>query len=201
MRARQWQQYLTDQAEQHGKRLFTSSELANVGSLGRSDIALQLHRLLRQGVLVRYARGLYGLPHDVQLMELVPQLDPAAYVTGLSALFQHNLVTQVPAVMTCFTVRRHFKTTVTTPLGRIELTRVSSRVYAKPKNPLMAEPEQALLDYIYISRQRGTEAVSSMVTFRHLERLKQARINAHAPRYPKPVVAEALSQVRPTSVL
>ena len=191
MKARDWRYALEEQRRAHGKTLFTVTELAHVGHVGRNALNVELARLRRQGIVVRYAHGLHGLPGAVSAEELLPALDSRAYMTGLHALHRHGLITQVPAVITCFTSRRSPRARVrSTPAGRFELICVRSKVYAPPAGGVLAGPEQALLDFVYLCRRRGVDA-AAQGTFRRLERLRAGRIRALRKRYPATVARDA----------
>jgi predicted transcriptional regulator of viral defense system len=80
-------------ADQHG--LLRSRDLAE---LGLPTVALT--RLVRLGLLVRVARGLYALPHrhvsEHGSLAEVARKHPQSIVCLLSALRVHNLTTQAP---------------------------------------------------------------------------------------------------------
>lgn len=190
MKAREWRAALEDLRKTHGKVLFTVTELANLVRVGRNALNVELSRLRGQGVVLRYAHGLYGLPGAVSVAELIVAVDSHAYITGTYALHQHNLVTQVPAVITCFTDRRSPRARVrTTPVGRFELVCVRSAVYAPPAEGSLAGPEQALCDFVYLCKRAGVSP-ASQVTFRNLVRLRAGRVRAVARRYPSTVRSE-----------
>jgi hypothetical protein len=106
VKANVWRTFLQHQHEQHGKVLFTVTELAHVAGVSRAALNVELSRLRRQAILEKYAHGLYGLPGIVSVEALVSAIDPHAYITGHYALSMHNMVTQVPTTVTCFTDRR-----------------------------------------------------------------------------------------------
>ncbi len=81
MKAREWQRVLETQRRDHAKTLFTATELANLAQTSLPSVNVQLSRLASQGVLTRYARGIYGLPSGVQPETLAHAIDPASYVT------------------------------------------------------------------------------------------------------------------------
>ncbi len=190
MKAREWRAALEDQRKTHGKALFTLTELANLAQVGRNALQVELSRLRRQGVVVRYAQGLYGLPGAVSAEELLPAIDSHAYMTGLHALHRYNLVTQVPQVITCFTDRRSPRARVrSTPVGKLELVCVRSKAYVPPVGGSLASPEQALCDFVYLCL-RGGVWPSSQVTFRNLSRLRAGRLRTIATRYPATVGLE-----------
>ena len=65
MRANAWRRFLEEQRERHRKVLFTVTELANVAGTSRVALNVELTRLRHQGVITRYAHGLYGMPGAV----------------------------------------------------------------------------------------------------------------------------------------
>jgi len=118
MRAWQWREYFEQAERRDRKTVFTVTELANIARAAPRSLNVQLWRMVRQGVITRYANGLYGLPGRVGAEELAGFMDSGAYITGLWALSHHNLVTQQPTRITCFTNRRHNRSRIRkTPIG------------------------------------------------------------------------------------
>ncbi|MDY0148504.1 MAG: hypothetical protein RBT03_00275 [Kiritimatiellia bacterium] len=183
MRAIDWQSRLQRQREEYRKVVFTRAELANLAGAQPESLSIALQRLVKKGVLIRYASARYGLPGAVAPEDLVPTLDSSAYLTGLFALYRHRMVTQMPTEIVCFSRRRHNRSRVRqTPLGRIVFICVESAVYAMPQEGVLAAPEQALCDYVFLCRKRGV-AAASLVTFRNLDRLDSSVLDATLPRY------------------
>jgi len=80
----------------------TVAQQMNTGGGGRTvlDSALTLHavntelgRLVHRGLVTRYAHGRYGPAQDAAPEDVLPQVDPGAYITGFHALHRHQLVT------------------------------------------------------------------------------------------------------------
>lgn len=195
MKALEWHTFLVEQREKHGKMLFSFAELANVAGTSRNSLKVQLHRLSRQGVIRQYARGWYGLPTGVSVEALVRAVDTGAYITGAYALYRHGVITQTQHEITCFTNRRSAASRVRqTPLGRLVLMCVGSGVYAPPHEGVLAPPEQALLDFVFICRRRGV-APSAIVTFTGHGLLDTAVLDCISPRYPSTVRADVAEVV------
>jgi hypothetical protein len=187
MRAIDWHKFLQTQRDEHQKVVFTPSELANVAGRDPRSLSVTLQRLVRRGVLQRYAPGRYGLPGAAGPEDLVSLLDGSAYVTGMYALYRHGMVTQRPAEITCFTLRRHNRSRVRqTPVGRLVFVCVAPPLYAPPEKAVIVSPEQALCDFVYLCRRRGVVA-SDIVTFRNLERLDRRALRDRLARYPRTV--------------
>jgi hypothetical protein len=187
VKASAWQTFLQQQRDQHGKVLFTVTELAHVAGVSPAALNTELARLRQRAILVQYAHGLYGLPGAVSVETLVPAVDSHAYITGHYGLWAHNLVTQVPTVVTCFSDRRSPRARErSTPVGRLVFVCVRSSVYAPPLDQSIASPVQALCDYIYLSRRQGVRP-EALLSFRDLHRLQMVDWSTVLARYPRTV--------------
>lgn len=195
MKMLKWQRYLEDQRQTHGKLVFTITELAHVSGSSRRVLNVELNRLCKNGIIARYARGLYGLPGVLTPQILLPAMDSHAYLTSDYALQYHGLITQNITTMTCFTDKRNPRSRErTTPLGRFVFVCVSGFRYNRPDEGVIADPEQALCDYLYLMRRRGVRP-ESQVTFRNLQMLSDSRLDELLGRYPGTVGKDLKSLV------
>ena len=201
MKTLDWMRYLETQHRQHGKTLFRVAELANVAGRAPHALNVELGRLLRKGVMARYATGVYGLPGRATPETLVSALDAGAYITGACALHRHNLITQSPLEITCFTNRRHNRSRArATPFGRLVFVRVAPAIYCKPAGGMLAPPAQAFCDFVHLASRQGLDP-ATLVTFRGLARMSGSRLSAVLKRYPPTVgkrVQELLARGRRT---
>ena len=199
MRANAWRKYLDEQREQYGKVLFTLTELANVAGASPAALNVELARLRRQEIIVRYAHGRYGLPGAVSPQVLVSAIDSHAYVTGHYALYGYQMVTQMPVAITCFTDRRSPRAQQRlTPVGRLIFVCVRSRVYSPVPEAAIASPAQALCDYVYLSRRHGAQP-EALVTFRNLDRIQADELVPIVARYPASVQKHVQRLLHPES--
>ncbi len=183
MRTLAWQQFFAAQREQHGKVVFSVAELANVAQTSLHNVNTELGRLVKRGVIARYAQGRYGLPQGVNAEALIHSLDAGAYVTGFYCLFGNHLVTQAPFEITCFTNRRHNRlANRVSPVGKLRFVCVPSAIYRKPVG--LTSAEQALCDFCWLMLRDGVEP-RSQVTFRNLHRLKAKKLRFRLKRYPE----------------
>jgi len=184
MKTLTWQRYFDEQRRVHGKTLFTATELANVAGASLHALNVVAARLRKQGVLVRYARGLYGPPESVTPEQLARSVDSHAYLTSSWALFSYGLITQAPVLFTCFTDRRHNRARERdTPLGKLLFVCVRKPVYHPPERGVVAGPEQALFDYVYLMRRHGADPLST-ATFRRVGTLRRSVMARIGRRYP-----------------
>jgi len=190
MKAIDWQAFLYKQREQYGKVVFTTTELANVSGTKWPSLKVALQRLVARCVIERYTDGRYGLPGAAKIEDLVVSLDSSAYITGMYALYRHQVITQMPVEIVCFTCRRHNQSRVRqTSMGRIVFVCVTNSIYSYPPTHSIAPPEQALFDFVYVCRRRGV-SVADLVTFRNLDRMGKEQLELCLPRYPKSVGKE-----------
>lgn len=184
MKALDWQNFFAEQRALYKKVIFSVAELANASQTSLHALNTELGRLVRRGLIARYAHGQYGPVQGVAPEDLVSQIDAGAYLTGFYALFRHQLVNQVPTGVTCFTDRRHNrKTDRLTPAGKLTFIRVPSAIYARPAKRVLASGEQALCDFAWLNLRDGIEP-QSLVTFRHVDSLNPRRLNKILRRYP-----------------
>jgi hypothetical protein len=184
MKTLDWHNFFAQQRALHGKVVFSVAELANAAQTNLHALNTELGRLVRRGLITRYAHGRYGPVQGVAPEDILPEVDPGAYVTGFYALFRHHLVTQIPTEATCFTDRRHNRRTDrATPAGKLRFIRVPAALYCKPANQVLATAEQALCDFVWLNLRDGIEP-QSMVTFRNLDALGYRQLKKVLRRYP-----------------
>jgi len=190
MKAIDWQKTLQEQRDKYGKVIFTVTELSNVSSLDTKSLKVSLSRLVERGIIQHYTKGRYGMAGAVRIEDLVPSIDPAAYVTGMYALYQHQLITQMPTEISCFTNHRHNRSRVrVTPLGRIVFVCITGSTYSYPRENVIVSPEQAVSDFVHLCQKRGVSP-SDIVTFRNLNHLDSGLLQARLKKYPATVRRE-----------
>jgi len=187
MKAIDWQKILQEQRDKYGKVVFTVTELSNLSALAPKSLKISLLRLAADGIMQRYTKGRYGLPGSVRIEDLVSSIDSAAYITGMYALHRHQLITQSPTEVSCFTNHRHNRSRVrVTPLGRIVFVCVTDAVYSYPQETIIASPEQAIIDFVHLCRKRSV-VPSDIATFRNLHRLDPTLLQNRLKKYPATV--------------
>lgn len=198
MRASEWQNVLRQYRDRDGKVVFTPTELANIADHTMPVMKNTLRRLRDQGVLQQYAHGKYGLPGAVDSETLISAAYPGAYISGLYALYRHGIVTQKPQRIHVFTNRRHNVSKIRrTEFGTVVFISVRRPVYCPPGGSVLTGPEQALCDFVYLTRRQGLSA-ESLVSFRNLASIDWAEMARHLSRYPKSVAKE-LHELRSTA--
>ena len=198
MKTWEWQKYMDEQRRIYGKKIFSVAEMANIARMSPDSLNVELARLTKRGVLLRYARGIYGLPEGLTASELLDSMDSHAYITSVSALFHHGMITQSPSSFVCFTDRRHNRSRERkTPVGRFIFVTVKKNIYSPPADKKIAPPEQSLCDFVYLMRRKGLDP-QSIVTFRNLNRLRKSLLKRTLRRYPGTVQKHVSSILKET---
>jgi predicted transcriptional regulator of viral defense system len=141
----QWVRLLEKQYREFNKPVYSVTELASLSGLARHSLLVQLSRLVKKGVMVRYGHGLYGIS-EYSPEQVIAYLDSSAYCTGHYALFKYGFVTQIPTTVTCFTKRHHCRNRIVSAgPDRYEFIKPAPRIYSYPESG-MASPEQAFCD-------------------------------------------------------
>lgn len=142
--------------------VFTTFELAALSGRSASATTQALARLARRGVVRKVRRGIWMVAGDLRAsaFAVIPYLFPKdrAYVSFISALHLHGIVGQIPRVVTLASPA-HSKTIVTS-LGTFAVHRIAPAFFAgfhwyKDSGAfLIAEPEKALVDSLYLSARK-----------------------------------------------
>jgi len=148
-----------------GRPVFTTREIALLAGGSLSAVSHSLKRMERQGIVRRVVRGVWCDPSDARFTPflLVPLLagDHQAYVSFLSALNLHGMIEQIPQRISCATTghTRLRKTSV----GMFSFHRIHPNFfdgfdwYRGGREFLIATPEKALIDSLYLSSRRGKQ--------------------------------------------
>lgn len=156
-------------------------------SASKHQVNVQLARFVRAGALVRLKRGLYAFSH-VQIDEFVLAnwLYRPSYVSLESALNSYGIIPDIVPNVT--SISPTTSKTITTSRGIFLYSKINPTLFfgyrslTDPTSGLayfMAEPEKALLDYIYI-RQISELAAARVET----ESLDQNKLRALAGLFP-----------------
>ena len=146
-----------------GRCVFTTREVAAFRDASPASTTQVLRRMERDGLIVRAARGIWCVPTDPRFTPhvLVPFLSGShrAYVSFFSALNLHGVIEQIPQVVYAATTGQPRRTT--TPVGAFSFHRIAPSFfdgfewYGDARRFLVASPEKALVDCLYVSGRRG----------------------------------------------
>jgi predicted transcriptional regulator of viral defense system len=179
-------------AEAKTNPLVRIGETASKYGLGTAAVTKALHRLKARGLVERVADGLYlnKLVASVSARDIVNELNPESYISLGTALAEWGLSSQNPVATTCVTTSRGRKIKA----GAIEIVyrKISQELFwgytekkGRYRDYKIAEPEKALLDWIYFSLKGGLPVQFDEIQF---EKLSRSRLVDYAKKYPSTVV-------------
>jgi predicted transcriptional regulator of viral defense system len=142
--------------------VFTTADAAKVLGGSRAYVNLFLHRLAARHEIERIGRGVYALK-GAGRFEIANAVEPNGYISGIAALFYYGMINQDPLVIDIVSARRSFakeikygESTISVKVIKISIKRFFG--FRKEKGSvgyfLIAEPEKAILDTLYIYRNR-----------------------------------------------
>lgn len=143
--------------------VFRTSEVAACGEKTLSNTTQALNYLEREGVVFKIARGIWGLDigrEKLSPYSVIPFLLPRerVYVSFISALHLYGLIEQIPQAITLASTI-HTRT-IRTKVGTFFVHRIAPSFfkgfdwYQGTGDFLIAEPEKALIDCLYLSARK-----------------------------------------------
>lgn len=142
--------------------VFTTSALSSFSGKSLSTTTQALNFLQREGVVFKVYRGIWAEVSKERLSaySVIPFLLPGhrAYVSFISALHLYGIVEQIPQVITLASTA-HTKI-IQTKIGAFSVHRIAPSFfdgfiwYKETGNFLIAKPEKALVDSLYLSARK-----------------------------------------------
>lgn len=139
--------------------IFTTYELAALSGKSLSATTQALNFLKREELIFKIYRGIWGEVGNERLSPyaVIPFLLPKhrAYVSFINALHLHGIIEQIPQVINLASTA-HTKT-IHTKIGTFSIHQITPLFfngfnwYKGTGNFLIAEPEKALVDSLYLS--------------------------------------------------
>jgi predicted transcriptional regulator of viral defense system len=145
------------------RKVFTTREIAALCSGSVSNAVQALSCLVQKKILLKIKHGLWALdiePGKISPYSIIPFLLPnqRVYVSFISALHLYGIIEQIPQAVTLASTA-HTRT-IKTVLGTFYCHRIAPSFfrgfdwYKKDGAFLIAEPEKALVDCLYLSARR-----------------------------------------------
>lgn len=142
--------------------VFTTREMAALSDKSLSTTTQGLNFLQRQGVVLKVCRGIWAEVENRLLSPyaVIPFLltGQRAYVSFVSALHLYGIIEQIPQVITLVSTM-HTKI-IHTKIATFSIHQITPsffkgfRWYKGPDSFLIAEPEKAFIDCLYLSTRK-----------------------------------------------
>lgn len=192
-----WAKFISEEAKV--SPLLKSDEIAR--RLGMSELVVRRSflRLAKRGMIEHFAKKWFInlLTRDFSGRELVNLLRPRSYVSLQTVLREVGITSQTPVSITCVTTGE--PASFSSRTASITFRHIKPGLYwgFQTRRTLygtynVAEPEKALLDWLYLERKRRSEAITDEFDFRKLDREK---LLLYAQKYPRSVKFELLESL------
>jgi len=184
-----WTTILTEEARRNC--ILRSDELARRYKLSEAAVRNALRRHEGRGLVERVSTRIYinHVNQQFSPRDLVNVLRPESYISLESVMVEKGITSQSPSVLTCVTPG--YPQSFRTKSVGIVYRKISSGLYwgyeqkaTRYNNYLIAEPEKALLDWIYLTRQEGLPTPLDEL---QLQFLSAAKLRKYSERFPRTV--------------
>lgn len=170
--------------------IFTQNDVAKVFSSEKpAHINTQLHRFIKRGEIISLKRGLYTFPTaTIDEFALATKIYTPSYVSLESALNAFGIIPDIPFTVT--SISPITTKQIQNSFGNFLYSKIKKELffgYTKVKDAQsgiyynMAEPEKALLDYIYIRKITNLE--EARVDVADLDKKKLKSFATHFPEW------------------
>jgi len=184
-----WTDILTDEARKNS--VVQTDALVRKYKLSEPSVRNALRRYESKGLVERISTKTYinHFNQHFSSRDLVNTLRSNSYISLESALVDRGVITQNPSVLTCVTPG--YPKTFWNKSLIVVYRKISPDLYwgfeektTRYNKYLIAEPEKALLDWVYLTRQEGLPTPLDEI---NLQFLNTGTLRAYAERFPKTV--------------
>ena len=152
-----------------GRQIFTTREISDMSGKSMSAVTQSLGYLGRHNVIEKLYRGVWTEINNklISPFMIVPHLFKSSrvYVSFLSALHMHGIIEQIPQTITLASILHSRK--IKTAIGIFVVHQISPGFfsgfdwYKGSGSFLIAEPEKALADCLYLFTRKKSNTVIS----------------------------------------
>jgi predicted transcriptional regulator of viral defense system len=184
--------------------IFESSILL-AGNVDPKLIRIQLSRWKKAGKIYQLRRGLYSIAPPYQRQQPHPflvanHLQKASYVSLQSALSFYGLIPEVVNITTSVSTGRPER--LDTPLGTFEFRHIKTELLfgyrmteLGEQSALIATPEKALLDLIYLQPGGDSPAYLKELRLQNIEKLDKDLLRRQSEKFNTPKLQNAVKGI------
>lgn len=173
-----------------GKTYFGLNDLEKFYKGKKESLKPLLSNWASRGIIERIGKGYYAFSiTDVDYLRMANELDKNSYISFEYALYYHNLIDQVPSVITSASKTRSKKVLMSN--WNFEYTHLKDTLffgYVLKENIYIATPEKAIADLIYLI-SRG-KRMAELDTF-EIKKINQKKLREILKKFPRYAVAKA----------
>lgn len=184
--------------------IFDSSILL-AGNVDPKLIRVQLSRWVKTGKIYQLRRGLYSIASPYQRSQPHPflvanRLQKASYISLQSALSFYGLIPEVVNITTSVSTGR--PELLETALGRFQFRHIKTELLIGyqmtelgDQNALVATPEKALLDLIYLQPGGDSTAFLKELRLQNIEKLDKDLLRKLSEKFNTPKLKRAVKEI------
>lgn len=136
----------------------STAEVSSLLAVPASSASAVLARLAKDGLLVRLRGGLWAISSGIDPYVLPPYLTAPfpSYISTWTALYHHGMVDQIPRNVYVVSLDRTRR--IQTPFATFVVHHINPELFEgfeTRDGVLMAQPEKALFDTVYLAAARG----------------------------------------------
>lgn len=181
------------------------SSLLLAGDVDPKLIRIQLSRWIKAGKIYQLRRGLYSIAPPYQRQQPHPflvanHLQKASYVSLQSALSFYGLIPEVVNITTSVSTGRPER--LDTPLGTFEFRHIKTELLfgyrmteLGEQSALIATPEKALLDLIYLQPGGDSPAYLKELRLQNTEKLDKDLLRRQSEKFNTPKIQNAVKGI------
>ncbi|MFO7891745.1 MAG: hypothetical protein R6V04_15560 [bacterium] len=171
-----------------------------------NQVRLQISRWVNDGKVIRIHKGLYTLAEPYRKVYPDPfyianVLKKASYISLQSALSWYGIIPEYVPTVTSITMGR--PQTIETPFGRHEFRHLSKKVFCGYQQimlnngfqSLIAYPEKALLDLIYLTPGGDDAAYIEELRLQNFEQINRMKLKRFTAKFKSPKMKRALINI------
>lgn len=163
-----------------GKKVYTLAEIANIDNTTIKSAKTILQRLKKNNILINAYKNIWAVPEGT-VYDIAPHLVPDSYCSMETALFHYNLIKQSPQNFHFISLQR--SNVKNTKLGIVYFHKIKKDLYYGFNNH-MAEPEKALLDYLYFCLNDGRKPFVDY-DFSGSKGINKKKLQKYSRQFPK----------------
>ena len=171
MKAQDWLNFFKKHSD---TKIFYINHLKLLTNMSGHSLRIALVRLNNKKLVKRICRGFYANPFNPPTLEEISnQIYHPSYISLESALYSWGILSQIPQILTCVTTQ--LPRTFNTSFGTIEYHQIKKDYFwgfIDKHGYFIAEAEKALLDYLYLHKNKTAKSDLSELNFNNIKRKK-----------------------------
>ena len=189
-----------------GEQPVIESRILLTGFPRPSSLQVHLGRWEQAGKIIKVKRGVYLLAEPYRRIELwdpylTSLLKRPSYLSLEKALEYHNCIPEAVPVYTAVTPKR--QASFICPVGTFSYRHIDSSLFwgykghtVRGQTALIASPEKALLDLVYLYRRKLPPGYIRELRLQNVEKFNLDRLLEYARRFEKPRIIKAAYAIR-----